>query len=67
MGRASPQTHAKRQREYAKKEKQRIKAEKRAARKDAKSSGQATSDETIGSDETLVPALVPVPAERAED
>ena len=37
MGRSGPQTHAKRQREHAKREKRREKDERRAARKAAKS------------------------------
>jgi len=36
MGRSTPQSHAKRQREQQKKDKQRAKNEKRAARKAAK-------------------------------
>ena len=50
MGRASPQTHAKRQREYEKKEKRRKKAEKRAARKLARENDSPDSSMAIGDD-----------------
>jgi hypothetical protein len=44
MGRSTPQTHAKRQREQLKKDKRRAKDEKRAARKAAKRTGDSVPD-----------------------
>jgi len=46
MGRSTPQTHAKRQREQLKKDKRRAKDEKRAARKAARNSDDPSSAES---------------------
>lgn len=44
MGRPSPQTHAKRLREQAKRDKRRAKDERRAERKAAKDAGNGSND-----------------------
>lgn len=52
MGRATPQTHAKRQREQLKKDKRRAKDEKRAARKAAKQTTDAEPGPDTGEPDT---------------
>ena len=47
MARRSPQTHAKRQREFAKAEKRREKAEKRALRKSLKAKGSVAASDDL--------------------
>ena len=55
MGRSTPQSHAKRQREQQKKDKRRAKEEKRAARKAAKQTGNSepSSDGSVQRDSVL--------------
>jgi hypothetical protein len=52
MARPGRQTHAKRQREFAKQETRRVKHERRAARKAAKESGTAIPSDALSGDES---------------
>jgi hypothetical protein len=52
MAKPGRQTHAKRQREFAKQETRRVKHERRAARKAAKESGIDTPSEASSGDES---------------